>query len=148
MAPDVCLHQFIEKYNCLQKPTEKLNEFFREQPQFHKVALLVNHLFRALAMTAFCALLPFSAAINIGICFACSLFYRLSVETHCAYKFALPAFAGSIAIPIALSGLMSIITGVALTSLTAFGIAALSFLPLAAYVTYIVLTVNYDVDHR
>ncbi len=148
MVPDVCLHQFIEKYNCLQKPTEKLSEFFREQPEYYKVALLVNHVFRALAMTAFCVLLPFSAPINMGICFAGSLFYRLSVETHCAYKFALPAFAGSIAIPMAISGLMSIVTCVAFASLTAFGSALLSFLPLAGYVTYIALTVNYDVDHR
>jgi hypothetical protein len=142
------LHHFIEKHNILQKPTEQLSAFFQEHPTAYKVALLVNHVFRALAMTAFCAMLPFAAPINIAICFAGSLFYRLTVETNCAYKFALPAFAGSIAIPMGMTALTSIVTGVAFASMNAFGLALLSLVPLAAYVTYIVLTVSYDVDNR
>ncbi len=142
------LHHFIEKYNILQKPTEQFSAFFQEHPTAYKAALLVNHIFRALAMTAFCAVLPFSAPLNIAICFAGSLFYRLTVETNCAYKFALPAFAGSIAIPVGMVALTNIITGVAFASLYAFGLAVLSLVPLAAYVTYIALTVNYDVDNR
>jgi hypothetical protein len=148
MSLDVALHNCIERYNVLQKPTEQIAEYFREYPNVYKVALLVNHIFRALAMAAFCAVLPFSTPINIAICFAGSLFYRLTVETNCAYKFALPAFAGSIAIPMAATALTNIITGVALVSLTAFGLALVSLLPLAAYVTYIALTVNYDVNNR
>ncbi len=145
---DVTLHNFIEKYNVLQKPTEQISEYFREHPNFYKVALLVNHVFRALAMAAFCYMLPFSAPVNIAICFAGSLFYRLTVETNCAYKFALPAFAGSVAIPIAITALNSLVTGVAFASLSAFGLAFISLIPLVTYVTYIVLTVNYDVDNR
>lgn len=142
------LHHFIEKYNILQKPTERLSAFFQEHPTAYKVALLVNHVFRALAMTAFCAMLPFSAPVNLGICFAGSLFYRLTVETNCAYKFALPAFAGAVAIPMGMAAMTSLVTGVAFASLYAFGLAMLSLAPLAAYATYIVLTVNYDVDNR
>ena len=93
MSLDVALHNCIEKYNILQKPTEQIAGYFREHPNVYKAALLVNHIFRALAMASFCAALPFSAPINIGICFAGSLFYRLTVETNCAYKFALPSFA-------------------------------------------------------
>ncbi len=145
---DVRLHDCIEKYNVLQKPTEQINAYFQEHPNFYKVALLVNHVCRALAMAAFCSMLPFSGAINVAICFAGSLFYRLTVETNCAYKFALPAFAGSIAIPMAMTALNPIITGVALASLTGLGPAFVSLIPLAAYITYIVLTVNYDVDNR
>jgi hypothetical protein len=145
---DVTFHNFIEKYNILQKPTEQINEYLRAHPHLYKVALLVNHVFRALAMVAFCSMLPFSVPINIAICFGCSLFYRLTVETNCAYKFALPAFAGSIAIPLAAIALSNIVTGVAFVSLSAIGLAFVSLIPLAAYVTYIVLTVNYDVDNR
>jgi hypothetical protein len=148
MPADVTLHNFIEKYNILQKPTEQVGKYFREHPDLYKAALLVNHVFRALAMTAFCAMLPFSAPANIAICFSGSLFYRLTVETNCAYKFALPAFAGSIAIPLGVTALSHLATGVALVSLSAFGLAFVSLIPLAAYVTYIVLTVNYDVDNR
>lgn len=142
------LHHFIEKHNVLLKPTEQLSAFFQEHPTAYKAALLANHIFRALAMTAFCAMLPFAAPINIAICFAGSLFYRLTVETNCAYKFALPAFAGSVAIPMGMAALTSLVTGVAFASMYAFGLAVLTLVPLAAYVTYIVLTVNYDVDNR
>jgi len=142
------LHRFIERCNILEKPTEQINAFFREKPGFYKVALLANHLFRAVSMVAFCAMLPFSAPLNIMICFAGSLFYRLTVETNCAYKFALPAFAGSLAIPIGMNALTSIVTGVAFASMHAFGLAIISLIPLTAYVTYTVLTVNYDVDNR
>lgn len=145
---DVALHKCIEKNNVLQKPTENINTFFNKAPHFYKVALLVNHTFRALAMTAFCYMLPFAMPINIALCFGGSLFYRLTVETNCAYKFALPAFAGSIAIPLGIAGLANIIAGVALASITAFGVAVLAMLPLAAYITYVVATVNYDVTHR
>ena len=148
MPLDVTLHDHIERYNILQKPTEKIAEYFREHPNVYKVALLANHIFRALAMAAFCAVLPFGVPMNIAICFAGSLFYRLTVETNCAYKFALPAFAGSIALPMAATTLANLVTGVALVSLTAFALAFVSLLPLAAYVTYIVLTVNYDVNNR
>lgn len=148
MPLDFALHNCIEKYNVLQKPTEQINEYFREHPSMYKVALLVDHLIRALAMAAFCAALPFSMPINIAICFAGSLFYRLTAETTCAYKFALPAFAGSITIPLAAIALTSIVTGVAFISISAFALAVVNLLPLTAYVSYIVLTVNYDVDHR
>ena len=142
------LHQFIEKNNILQEPTERISAYFRENPTAYKAALLANHLFRALAMTALSAMLPFSAAINIAVCFLGSLFYRLTVETNCAYKFALPAFAGSIAIPMGVTALAHLVSGVAFASLSAFGLAIVSLVPLAAYATYIVLTVDYDVDNR
>jgi len=148
MPFDVVLHNCIERNNVLQKPTTKISSFFQEHPQFYKVALLVNHVFRALAMAAFCYILPFATPVSIAICFTGSLFYRLTVETNCAYKFALPAFAGSIAIPLAMKALANIITGMALVSLGTFAAAVVSLLPLAAYVTYIAATVNYDVNNR
>jgi hypothetical protein len=148
MSFDVALHHCIEKYNILQKPTEQISGYLREHPDVYKVVLLVNHVFRAVAMAAFCSLLPFSVPLNLSICFLGSLFYRLTVETNCAYKFALPAFAGSVAIPMAATALTSIIKGIALTSLNAFGLFFVSLLPFAAYVTYIGLSVNYDVNNR
>lgn len=144
----VALHNFIEKCNILQKPTEAINDFFREHPTLHKVALIANHIFRAIAMTALMVFLPFSFPINLAICLAGSLFYRLTAETNCAYKFALPAMAGAMAFTIGQTSLNQIISGVAFASLGAFGLAAASILPLAAYVTYIALTVNYDVNKR
>jgi hypothetical protein len=147
MSFDLTLHKVIENYNVLKKPTEQINDYLRNHPSLYKAALLVNHVFRAVSMAAFCLVLPFAAPVNIAICFGGSLFYRLTVETHCAYKFALPAFAGSIAFPLALTGLTHLISGVAFASLSVFAVAFVSLIPLLAYFTYIALTVNYDVNH-
>ncbi len=142
------LHDVIDKNNILQKPTEQITQYFIEHSTLYKAALLANHFFRALSMDALCVLMPFSPLVNLAICFGGSLFYRLTVETNCAYKFALPAFAGSIAIPLGAVSLANIVTGVAFASLSTFGLAVVCLLPLASYVTYIVLTVNYDVENR
>lgn len=148
MSSELSFHNVIENYNVLRKPTEQISNYLRDHPSLYKAVLLVNHIFRAVSMVAFNLILPFSAPVNIAICFAGSLFYRLTVETNCAYKFALPAFAGSLAIPMALTALTQLISGIAFVSLSAFAVALLSLLPLTAYLTYIVLTVNHDVDNR
>lgn len=148
MSLDLALHNFIDRYNVLQTPTQRINAFLRERPALYKTALIVNHIFRALAMTGLAIILPFSLPVNIAICFGSSLFYRLTVETNCAYKFAMPAFFGSLAIPLALTALTSLISGVALASFGAFALAFISLVPLAGYLTYTILTVSYDVDSR
>ncbi|MBS3904743.1 MAG: hypothetical protein KGZ39_05405 [Simkania sp.] len=148
MTLSLSLHNTIEKYNVLEKPTNQLYEYFKTHPSLYKTALVANHLFRAVSMAAFALALPFSIPISAGICFAGSLFYRLTVETHCAYKFALPAFAGSIALPMGQTALADLISGVAFTSMSTFALALVSSLPLTAYFAYIALTVNHDVDSR
>ncbi len=139
-------HQLLEKHNVLHQPTKQISECFAQHPNLYKTALVVNHLFRAVAMTALCWVMPFSMPVNIGICFAGSLFYRLTVETHCTYKFALPAFAGSIAFPLANTAVDYTVSGIAFSCLGAFVETLMSALPLIAYLSYVVLTVNYDVD--
>ena len=141
------LHNCITDYNILKTTTDQIEAYLNEHPEIKKVVLLVNHIFRALGMLALRMCLPFSVLANDLICFASSLFYRLTVEINCAYKFALPAFAGSLAIPLAHTALSNLISGVAFASLATFGVALLSLAPLAAYTTYIILTVSYDVDH-
>lgn len=148
MSFAVSFHAIIENHNILQEPTEQISAYLRDQPNLYKVVLLVNHVFRAVSMSAFNAVLPFPTLINLAICFVGSLFYRLTVETNCAYKFALPAFAGSVALPLALSALIHLVNGAAFLSLNALAFTLASFIPLAAYFSYIGLTVSYDVDHR
>ena len=92
------LHDFIENHNFLKGPTDRVDAYLRSHRTLYKVALVINHLFRSVAMAAFLSVMPFSMPINLAICFAGSLFYRLTVETNCAYKFALPAFGGSVAL--------------------------------------------------
>lgn len=148
MSLDISFHTLIENYNVLQRPTEEISECLRNHPNLYKAALITNHIFRSVAMIGLTLILPFSVPVNMAICLAGSLFYRLTVETNCAYKFALPAFAGSIAIPLGLTAFMSLITGVAFASLGTLAITFVSVLPLTAYFAYIVLTVSYDVNDR
>lgn len=141
------LHTFINNYNILKTPTEKLRDYLKEHPNFYKSTLLANHVFRAASMAAFSRFLPCSAPVSAGICFAGSLFYRLSVEINCAYKFALPAFAGSTAFLMGRDALTDVVSGAAFASLGKLSKASASLAPLGLYLSYIVLTVSYDVDN-
>ena len=144
----VKLHNFIERYNVLENPTRKINNYLRSHRTVYKVALVVNHLFRAVGMTAFFVALPFSSFVSAGICFVSSLFYRLTVETNCAYKFALPSYVGSIAILSGKATLPNLINRTAFSSLRGLAMTAASLRLLAAYVTYVILTVDYDVNKK
>lgn len=141
-------HDLIVKYNILTRPTDELNEYFAYHPNVFKVALLVNHLFRAAAMAGLLMNLPLSFPASLAICAASSLFYRLTVEPNCAYKFALPALGGAIALHIGETALDDLISGAALTSLEVFTNAFIPLIPLGMYAAYVILTVDYDVDHR
>lgn len=87
----------IQRTSILSKPTNDLHRFFESHKTLYKVVLFINHLFRAAAMGALLASMSFSWPAKLTICFSSSLFYRLTVETHCAYKFALPSFWGGLA---------------------------------------------------
>ena len=147
MSLAVSLHNTIQKCNVLQKPTEQLKGYFTNHSTVHKTALVVAHLFRALPMVAAKMVLPFSTPVSLVVCFLGSVFYRIVVEGHCPFKYAIPSFAGAIAIIAAYPAVVDVINGVAFASLGAFSLAVVSFLPLACYLTYAVLTISYDVDH-
>jgi hypothetical protein len=147
MTLSLHLHNAIMACNILQRPTERMNAYFRSRPEIYKAALIANHIFRAAAMSALMLLLPMSVPASACLCLAGSLFYRLSVENHCAYKFALPAFAGSLAFLIGKTALVNVASGAAFASLGTLSAAVIPLLPLTAYLAYIVLTVDYDVDH-
>ena len=84
----------------------------------------------------------------MGICLGGSLFYRLTVEENCAYKFALPAFGGAAAFLVGRSALAGLVSGAAFASIGAFAAACVAILPLGAYLAYVILTVAYDVDSK
>ncbi|MBS0626569.1 MAG: hypothetical protein JSS32_11015 [Verrucomicrobia bacterium] len=148
MSAAAGLHSFIDKYNILKGATEKINAYLLKHPTLYKIVLIVNHLFRALAMFALMVVVPISPFITMGICFAGSLFYRFTVENNCAYKFALPAFFGGCAAMLAKMSVVSIAAGAALASAGVWFLAAAAVVSIAAYVVYIALTVSYDVDQK
>lgn len=148
MSLSVRLHTTIERFNPLDQLTQSATEFLLEHPTLYKIALLANHIFRAGSMAIFMAALPFSWPVSFAICFAASLFYRLTVENNCAYKFALPALAGAAAFPIAQPALAQLASGEAFKNLALFSRSILFLVPVVAYIAYIVLTVDYDVNRR
>ncbi len=148
MSYAIRFHAMIEKFNPLTELTQRATRFFLAHPTFYKVALLVNHIFRAVTMIFFMFALPYSLSVNMALCFTASLFYRITVENNCAYKFALPAFFGAVTFSMAQSALIQLVSGKAFKNLAFFSHSILSLIPVAAYLTYIVLTVDYDVDQR
>ncbi len=138
------LHEAIDRYNVLKKPTRQIHEYLKSHPTLYKVALVLNHIFRAVMMAALMIFLPCSPWLCAGICLAGSIFYRLTVETNCAYKFALPSFAGGAAL---ITAKQAIVHAIAKGALASIAGALLAALPLCAYFCYIALTVSYDVDN-
>lgn len=136
-------NQFIERWNVLQGPTQKLDDFFREHPNIFKVALVINHIFRAFAIS-----FMMGAPICWPICFIGSLFYRMTVEKNCAFKFALPSLAGGACFLKAKPAIDSLTIGIALTTLEQFSKTFFALIPLGVYFSYIALTVDYEVRHR
>lgn len=142
MSFAIKLHAIIERVNPLSGATQSATNFLLAHPTLYKIVLLVNHLFRAITMAFF------MLAVPMALCFGASLFYRLTVENNCAYKFALPAFVGGVALPPSQTALAQLISGSAFKSLAFFRHSILLLVPYAAYLTYVILTVDYDVDQR
>jgi hypothetical protein len=142
----VRFNETIEKYNILSAPTEYIATFFEKQPAAYKIALIINHLFRAAMMVGIMFIPQIPLAASMSICFVGSLFYRLTVERNCAYKFALPAFFGAAAFMLALPAIIGMINGTAFATIGSGFQAFGSLVPLALYGAYIILTVNYEVN--
>lgn len=148
MSLSVKFHDCLEKINILQSPTKTIADSLDSHPTIHKIVLLIDHLFRASMIfgSMYIPHIPLNA--KMGICFSGSLFYRLTVERNCAYKFALPAFFGAVAFMLALPAIINMINKTAFLSKTTGFKAICSLFPLAFYGVYILLTVNYDVDKK
>lgn len=136
----------IDRFNILKAPTECIANYFDTHPTAYKIALIMNHLFRAGMMVGIMFIPHLPLAAGMAICFAGSLFYRLTVERNCAYKFALPAFAGAAAFMLALPAFISMVNGTGFASVAVGFKTCASFIPLALYGAYILLTVNHDVN--
>lgn len=141
-------HEMITQHNILTKPTQDLASYFARNPQMLKAAMICNHIFRAAVMLGFMVALPFSLPVSAALCAAGALFYRLTAETNCSYKFSLPAFGGALSALIAKPALLQIISGVAFVSMSALATALIGIVPIAMYAIYVVLTVDYDVNSR
>ncbi len=147
MHLDVQFHQALQKVNGLERPTQWCANQARNHPDFYKGVLVINHLFRAVSIWAFLKYCQSPMKIKLAICFGGSLIYRLTVESNCAYKFALPAFFGGAALLTASRSAAKIMNRSALRTFKSLGHASLNMVPIAGYLVYITLTASYDVDN-
>ncbi|MCB1109812.1 MAG: hypothetical protein KDK64_02435 [Chlamydiia bacterium] len=147
MSLDVRFHNFIDRHSPLKTPTQYVERKAKENPFLFKGVVVMNHLFRALSMWAFLKFHKASMNTKVAFCFAGSLGYRLTIETKCAYKFALPSFAGAVAFLVGKESLPRVINGAAFKSIKSLGNATLNLAPLTGYMIYIILTTSYDVDN-
>ena len=147
MSLDVRFHRFIDHYNPLKAPTQYVERKAKENPFLFKGVIVMNHLFRAFSMWAFLKVHKASMRTKMVFCLAGSVGYRLTVETRCAYKFAIPSFAGAVAFLLGSKSLPRVINGAAFKSIKTLSNATLNLAPLGGYMVYIILTTSYDVDH-
>jgi hypothetical protein len=148
MSISLQLHHWIDQNNLLKSPTKKIHAYMMDRRDIYKVVLIANHFFRAFSMAGALLVLHCPFWTKAFLCFSASLIYRLTVETNCAYKFALPSFAGSIALPMGKEGAALFINRAAFSSLKTFAEALGSLAFFSLYATYVILTVDYDVDRK
>lgn len=147
MYIDQQFHKALMKINYLPDATKWCDQKAKEYPNVYKGVLVANHLFRAVAIWAFLKYNRSSMKVKLAMCFTGSMVYRLTVESNCAYKFALPAFFGGAALLTAGHTTAKILNGSAFRTFKSIGNATLNMVPITGYLAYIVLTTSYDVDH-
>lgn len=126
--------------------TQKYGNFLRKNPNVYKVVLLVNQLFRTVMMVALMAFLPYAPVVNFTIGLAGSLFYRISVERGCAFRFALPSCIGAAAYDLSRTSLPALTNGAAFRSLQHFAAALAGFWPLALWTIAITAITHTEVE--
>ncbi len=123
------LRDFVDKYNPLEAPTKQICTYLLEHHTIYKIVLVAN--FVLLTLMFISPLTPnLGLAIGLGLR---ALFYRLTIETNCIYKFSLPVYA-------TLMSLWLVATAWTYGPL----IVSLSLIPLIASVVYIVCDIDFE----
>ncbi|MCH9610056.1 MAG: hypothetical protein S4CHLAM81_08320 [Chlamydiales bacterium] len=130
----------------LEQPTQQIAKFYENRPTALKATLVVNHLFRAASMVGFMFIPGIPKPVAWSVCALGSLFYRLTVEKNCAYKFALPAFLGAAAVMALLPTFRNLMQGGAFATASAGALTVLSFVPLLLYAAYVPHAVHHEVE--
>lgn len=139
---------FNDFSNSVDAYLKVIGDWLDDHPTINKVVIVVNHLFRALAMATLITLLPYSHLVNCGLTLAASLFYRVTVERCCPFRFALHSCAGGAAMVAAQPALIDLVAGLAFESLQTLGRALLQIAPLGLYLGWVVYISSLSVDAR
>ena len=133
MEFSVALRGFVDKYNPLETPTEQIRDYLLKHRTIYKIVLVANF-----ALLALMFLSPPSPGLGLAIGLGLrALFYRLTIETNCIYKFSLPVYATVMSLWL-----------VAIAWSCGPLLASLSLIPLIASVAYIVCDIDFEATHQ
>jgi hypothetical protein len=136
----------ITAFPTLTETRQAVKDWLKFHPVALKVVLIANHFLRTAPMFFLMASLPFSFAVNAALCAAGSLFYTLTIEGNCIYKFTLPSLFGGCAWMAAQTSLSSAVSGAAFASIKAFAAASALALPIAAWSVYVLHSAAQDAE--
>jgi len=140
------LNTLTKEPGFLSAYTSKGAAWLDERPRLYKAAIVANHLFRAVSMVGFMYLMPFSPLVNFSVSLVASIFYRVTIERFCQFRFTIASCLGAGAMMLALPAIDSIISGVAFGSLGLIAKAFVELLPLVLYGVSILKIANDGVD--
>lgn len=133
MAFSARLSAFVNKHNPLETPTEQIRDYLLEHRTIYKIVLVANFVLLTLMFVSpLSPTLGGAAALGLR-----ALFYRLTIETNCIYKFSLPVYATMISLWLVATAWTC---GPLITSL--------SLIPLIASVVYIVCDIDFEATQQ
>ena len=133
MEFSVELRDFVNKYNPLETPTELIRDYLLEHRTIYKITLVANFVLLTLMFVS-----PLSPGLGLATGLGLrALFYRLTIETNCIYKFSLPVYT-------TLMSLWLIATAWTCGPL----LFSLSLIPLIASVVYIVCDIDVEATNQ
>lgn len=135
----------IEQLNVTAK---HIGNYLEKNPALYKAVVVINHLFRAMLMAVFMVALPYGLAMSCAVSLGASLFYRLTIERNCAFKFALPSCLGGISYHLSRYGVHSMVAGIMLRSVDLLNAGFIGSLPLTLWTFAIISITDDDVEKR
>ncbi len=116
----------------------KIGDWLDRHPKINTIVVIANHIFRALGMLALFTVMPGSFLAKCAIMLGASLFYRITIERFCHFRFAIPACLGGMAMELSIPALANIINGAAIQSFASLGTSLIAISPLVLYLAGIV----------
>lgn len=147
MAIDSILNKFPAECG-LVKLADNVGSILDENPTINKIVILVNYIFRTAMMVTFMAALPFSILPSFLISAGANIFYRLTIERFCQYRFAILSCLTAGAYELAKPAFLSLISGAAFVSISAFATALALTIPLAVTASIIFHDTNKNVNDK
>jgi hypothetical protein len=117
---------------------DKVGAWLDKHPYVNTIVVIANHIFRALSMLALMTFIPGPFIVQCGIALSASLFYRVTIERFCHFRFAIPSCLGATAMNLSAPAVASIVHGVANQTLAEVAKTAIGISPLVLYTVSII----------